>query len=122
MSLLKRTTGFYRPPFNRPATHYPVHPENLAAWLASGKVGSAIAHGRYYRKAEMVAMGRTDQLKHTPHYRMPTADFLALEIARDHTLELIDPDTEELVALRVANWEHTNGGHTLIRLQGASPE
>ena len=121
MSLLARTSGFYRPPFNRPATYYPVHPEDLAAWLAGGRVGTPVPRGRYFRKAEMVTMGRVDQVKHTPHYRMPTADFVEMEIARDHTLELEVPETQVLTPFRVANWEHTDGGHTVIRLQGASP-
>lgn len=122
MSLLARTSGFYRPPFNTPAVHYPVHPEDLPAWLAAGKLGSAITHGRLFHRAEAVALGRVDQVKHTPHYRMPTADFREKGITRGHTIEVEDRASGELKAYRVANWQDTDGGHTVIRLQGASPE
>lgn len=122
MSLLERTALFYRRPFNTPAAHYRVHPEGLQAWLAAGNLGASVERGRYFRQPEAVQVGRGQQVKHTPYYRMPTADFMALEIARDHTLEFVDPDTGDLAAFRVANFEHTDGGHTRIRLQGASPE
>ena len=122
MSLLNRLSGFYRPPFNRPATHYPVHPEELAAWLAAGKLGTALERGRFRDPDRAMSIGPSGtQWTQVPEYQMPRADFLEKEIAVDHCIELEHPVSHALVAYRVADFRHTAGGHTVLTLQEPSP-
>ena len=93
------------------ATHYPVKPAEVDAWLVLGNTGKAITKGMFSERDEEVDLGDVDQIKHTPRYRMTTAEVDSIGVKADHTL-LINGVRYLIVYAR-----RSSSGNTTFRLQ-----
>lgn len=105
---------------NHPARFYPVHPDEVEAYVLGGGRFSDIPRGRMRLRPDVVLLGNQERVKHVPTYRMETEKFRALGIEEDQCIEVEDPETCKLRKYRVAFWESDNHGLTTINLAGVA--